>query len=99
MNESAVKRVFSKLLMAAVIGLGLYLFFRYLFLAVLPFAAAFVLCVLISKGHPVFMPKSASAARTCGISVHCAVFRRDARRYVAVGFQNSRRADGAVNRV
>lgn len=49
MNESAVKRVFSKLLMAAVIGLGLYLFFRYLFLAVLPFAAAFVFACLFRK--------------------------------------------------
>ena len=47
MNESEkINRMTLRFLRLLFAGLGLYLFFRYLFLAVLPFAAAFVFACL-----------------------------------------------------
>ena len=50
MNESEkINRMTLRFLRLLFAGLGLYLFFRYLFLAVLPFAAAFVFACLSRK--------------------------------------------------
>ena len=73
MNESAVKRSLSKLLLSAAIGLGLYLVFRYLFLAVLPFAAAFVFACLFRK-IILFLCRKAHLPRGLAVFLFTALF-------------------------